>query len=293
MSDQATRLRELVRQAPLIRRGRIVAVTSGKGGTGKTNLAVNLSAALAERGRSVLLVDLDLGLANADILFNNVETHGTLASVVEGKKTFDEIILQVAPRLRLLPGASGFTRLANLGVEDREALLSGLEALEGTADFLVIDTGAGVSQNVVEFVCAADEVIVVTTPEPTSMMDAFTMIKMIWRRGTPEKLRVVVNQARDRNEARVVAEKIVDVSRQLIRVSVEKMGYVVSDYHLQDAVRSGRPVLWAAPDSPASACFRTLAAILDGRGRNEVTRPDGGGFFRRVARLWTRRSAGG
>ncbi len=291
MTDQATRLRELVRKAPSVRRGRVIAVTSGKGGTGKTNLAVNLSAALAARGRSVLLVDLDLGLANADILFNNVETHGTLASVVQGEKGFDEIILQVAPGLRLLPGASGFTRLANLGEEDRESLLAGLEALEGTADFTVIDTGAGVSQNVVEFVCAADEAIVVTTPEPTSMMDAFTMIKMIWRRGAPEKLRVVVNQARDRNEALMVAEKVVAVSRQLIRVSVEKMGYVVSDYHLPEAVRRRQPVLWDAPDAPASACFRTLAAILDGRAAGEAGRPAGGGFFRRVARLWTRRPA--
>lgn len=287
--DQAARLRELVRKAPAARRGRIVAVTSGKGGTGKTNLAVNLSAALAERGLSVLLVDLDLGLANADILFNEVETRGNLAHVVLGEKSFDEIILDVAPRLRLLPGASGFTRLANLGDEDRESLLASLERLEGSADFVVIDTGAGVSQNVVEFVCAADDAIVVTTPEPTSMMDAFTMIKMISRRSVPQRFRVVVNQARDRNEALMVAEKIAAVSRQLIRVSVEKMGYVVADYHLQESVRRRRPVLWDAPNAPSSACFRTLAGILDGRERGEAARDGGAGFFRRVAQFWTRR----
>ncbi len=288
MNDQAARLRELVQEAPQGSRGRTVAITSGKGGTGKTNLAVNLSAALAQRGFQVLLVDLDLGLANADILFN-ADVRWNLAHVMRGDKTFSEILLPVAPRLRLLPGASGFSRLANLGGEDREEILGHLELLEASSDFLVIDTGAGISQNVVEFVCASDEAIVVTTPEPTSVMDAFAMIKMISRRNVPERLRVVVNQARDRAEALMVAEKIAAVSRQLLKVSVEKMGYVVADYRLQEAVRHRRPILWDAPQAPASACFRTLAMLLDGRSRQDAQGNFRRGFFRRVAQFWTRR----
>ena len=288
MSDQAARLRELVREAPPLRRGRIVAVTSGKGGTGKTNLAVNLSVALAERGLQVVLVDLDLGLANADILFN-AEARWNLAHVVRGEKTFPEILLPVAPRLRLLPGSSGFPRLADLSDADREALLENLDALESSADYLVIDTGAGISANVVQFVCAADEAIVVTTPEPTSVMDAFAMIKMISQRRLPERLRVVVNQARDRSQALTTAEKIVAISRRFLKVPVEKMGYVASDYHLPEAVLRRRPVLWDAPTAPASACFRTLAGILDERARTALPGRPGMGFFRRASQFWTRR----
>lgn len=280
MTDQAARLRELVREVPAAARGRIVAVTSGKGGAGKTNVAVNLSIALADQGHRVVLMDLDLGLANADILLG-VDARHTLADVISGRRRLDEVLMQVAPRLRLLPGASGFARAANLSSEDREALLAGLEALEASADLLVVDTGAGISQNVIPFVCAADEAVVVTTPEPTSVTDAFMMIKTIVRYGSPERLRLLVNQARDRGEAFRVAERIAAVSRQILKAPVEKMGYVVSDYRLQAAVQRRRPVLWDTPQAASSACFRTLAGILAGRGARRATTPPRG-FFRRL-----------
>ena len=151
MSDQAAKLREMVRQRDdTSARCRVLAVTSGKGGVGKTNLAVNLSVQLAQRGLRVILVDLDLGLANADVLLN-VDARHNLAHVVLGQKSLQEVLVEVSPGLKLLPGSSGVSRIANLSDAERESLLTELEDLEGSADFLVVDTGAGFSRNVVRF----------------------------------------------------------------------------------------------------------------------------------------------
>lgn len=286
MSDQAERLRELVREVELAPSGcRVVAVTGGKGGTGKSNIAVNLSIGLAERGLRTLLVDLDLGLANADILLG-IDAGRNLAHCILRRLPLAEAVVQVGENLRFLPGASGVPKLADLAESERERILTELEALEQSVDCIVVDTGAGVHRNVLDFACAADDVLVVTTPEPTSVMDAFATIKMIAKRRLPERLRVVVNQARDRGEALATAEKIVGVSRQILKVRVEKMGYVLADYHLQEAVRRRRPVVWDAPNALASQCLRTLAGLLAGRREEAPAAARASGFFRRIAAAW-------
>ena len=275
--DQAERLRELARRGR--RRARVVAVTSGKGGVGKTNLAVNLAVAAASRGRSTLLLDLDLGLANVDILLNLSPRH-TLAHVLAGGRSLSDIILPGPGGVRVVPGASGVPKLADLGREGREELLRELTDLEAGADLVILDTGAGISRNVIAFASAADEVVVVATPEPTSILDAFAAIKVLSREDALGKVRLVVNQCSGRAEAEAVSARITSACRQFLQLPVERMGYVISDFHVGEAVRMRRPVVLAFPSSPASRCIRTLEGKLG--------EPDGGmpsgapGFFRRV-----------
>ena len=275
MLDQAERLRELARSGR--RRGRVVAVTSGKGGVGKTNLAVNLAVASAAAGRRTTLLDLDLGLANVDILMN-LSPRYTLAHVLAGGRSLADIVTSGPGGVRVVPGASGVPRLADLDQNGREDLLRELGELEEGADLLVLDTGAGISRNVVAFAAAADEVVVVTTPEPTSVLDAFATIKVLSREEALGRVRLVVNQCATRAEAEAVSRRVAGACRQFLGLSVDRMGYVISDYHVGQAVRMRRPLVLAYPDAPASRCIRTLAGLLAGALPHQ--RPVG--FFRRV-----------
>ena len=275
MLDQAQRLRELAR-APR-RRARVVAVTSGKGGVGKTNLAVNLAVAAAVAGRRVTLLDVDLGLANVDILMN-LSPRYTLAHVLAGGRSLAEIVTAGPGGVRVVPGASGVPRLADLDQSGREDLLRELGELEEGADLLILDTGAGISRNVVAFAAAADEVLVVTTPEPTSVLDAFSTIKVLSREEALGRVRLVVNQCATRTEAEAVSRRVSGACRQFLGLPVDRMGYVISDYHVGEAVRRRQPLVLAFPDAPSSRCIRTLAGLLAGA----PPRPRPAGFFRRV-----------
>lgn len=281
MLDQAERLRELAREAPR-RRARVVAVTSGKGGVGKTNLAVNLAIAASQAGRSVCLLDLDLGLANVDVLMN-LSPRRTLAHVLAGGRRLSDIAMAGPEGVRVVPGASGVPRLADLDREGREEILRELAGLEGASSLLVLDTGAGISRNVVTFAAAADETLVVTTPEPTAILDAFATIKVLSREETLGAVRLVVNQASTRAEAEAVAGRIRAACRQFLQLPIDTMGYVLSDYHVGEAVKRRTPFVTAYPSAPASRCVRTLAGMLGGAREQALESP---GFFSRVlARL--------
>ncbi len=275
MLDQAHRLRELARTAR--RRARVVAVTSGKGGVGKTNLAVNLAVAAAASGRRVTLLDVDLGLANVDILMN-LSPRYTLNHVMNGGRSLAEIVIPGPGGVRVVPGASGVPRLADLDQAGREDLLRELGDLEEDTDLLILDTGAGISRNVIAFAAAADEVVVVTTPEPTSVMDAYATIKVLSREDALGRVRLVVNQCTTRAEAEAVSRRVAGSCRQFLGLPVDRMGYVITDYHVGEAVRRRQPVVLAFPDAPASRCLRTLAGLMAGA----PSRPHPAGFFRRV-----------
>jgi flagellar biosynthesis protein FlhG len=189
--DQADALRSMGRVRP--KHARVLAVTSGKGGVGKTNVSVNLAIAIAQLGKKVVLVDLDLGLANADILLD-VTPRYNLSQVLVGRKTIEEIAIPAMGGIRLVPGASGVERLANLSDVERETLLASFEALHRDADYVLFDTGAGISKNTTAFLAAADEVVVVTMPEPTAIVDAYAVIKMISREPDHGDLFVLLNQ---------------------------------------------------------------------------------------------------
>lgn len=160
-----------------LRRTRVMAITSGKGGVGKTNIVANLAISLSEAGMRVLVVDADLGLANVDVLLGC--TAYNLGHVVQGQKSLEEVIINGPAGIRIIPGASGLQDLAQMDAGRRHALLSDLVSLEEQADLVLIDTGAGLSSSVMDFVVSSDEAVIVTTPEPTAIADAYAMIKVL------------------------------------------------------------------------------------------------------------------
>ena len=259
--DQAERLRELVSGKE--RRARVIAIASGKGGVGKTNLAVNLAIALAERGKRVIVVDVDIGLANADVLFS-VEARAHLGHVLSGEISPLDALTEAPGGVLLLPGATSMRHLSDLEKTERDYLIQSFRDLEAYGDFLLIDTGAGISRNVVQFSASADEVIIVTCPEPTAITDGYAMIKAISREKGFGRIRLVVNFARDALEASRVTQRIQMVSRRFLGIEVDCLGHIVSDEMVRTAVRRRRPFLLECPGCPAASCVRAIAERILG-----------------------------
>src|SRR5918992_1295006 len=211
--DQATQLRSMVNRH---RRASVIAITSGKGGVGKSNIAVNLAIKFATVGKDVVLLDADLGLANADVLCN-IDLPTNLSHVIARKKELREVMVKAPGGFSLIGGASGLARMADLTDADRQRLVDALAELEERADVILIDTGAGISPNVLTFTRAADHVLVVTTPEPTAITDAYAVVKVVSKRGAGKssyyepagrRVSLLVNQARSPGEAKVVYDRI-------------------------------------------------------------------------------------
>jgi flagellar biosynthesis protein FlhG len=318
--DQATQLRSMVSRAapqpataaeprppanPRTFRANVIAVTSGKGGVGKSNIAINLAIQFASAGREVVLLDADLGLANADVLCN-IDLPYNLSHVIARKKELSEVLVRAPGGFRLIGGASGLARMADLSDNDRQRLVDALAQLEQQADVIIIDTGAGISPNVLSFTRAADQVLVVTTPEPTAITDAYAVIKVISRQGMPggipaappdrittgllpenpeNRLSLLVNQARSAAEAQVVQERIAKVAKQFLNVSVLDAGYVPADEQVMLAVRRRTPFVLGSPRCPASQSVAKLAMRLQQGIGGKI---DNGGFFTRMSR-WFRR----
>jgi flagellar biosynthesis protein FlhG len=282
--DQASSLREMARRSDS--RTQTIAITSGKGGVGKTNLAVNLAATLAGMRRKVMLLDADLGLANADILCN-VQPRFNLAHVVAGQRGLAEVVAPVPAGFSLIPGASGLAKMADLAEADRKRIVAELDSVSDSADALIIDTGAGIGRNVLSFTSTADHVVIVTTPEPTAITDAYAVMKVLVRCGTAGKISVMVNMVRNRDEALQVHERISSVARQFLKTDVAFSGYVVSDTAVQQAVRKRSPFVLQYPNSAAAQCVEAWANRMDHHVDLSAVRGCGKpGFFARLASWW-------
>ena len=286
IADQAQALRGLVeqqrsnrQQAATAARVRTMAITSGKGGVGKTTFSVNLAAQLARMHRRVLLLDADLGTANADVLCNLAPVHN-LAHVVAGRRTIQQAILQAPGGFELVPGASGLAQMAALGEYERDRLLDQLQQLEHQADVILIDTGAGIGPNVLGFLTAVDEVLVVVTPEPTAITDAYALIKTLVRLKPDADVRLVVNMVRDEREAKAVFARIAGVCRRFLDYTPRFAGCLVSDPRVSLSIRRRQPFVLESPGCPASRCMRQLAHRLD----RHVAPMRDQGLFRRMAR---------
>ncbi len=278
--DQADALRQLA--AGRHHSATAIAVTSGKGGVGKTSVAVNLAVALAARGLGVTLLDLDLGLANADLMLN-VQPRRNLSHLLSGTHDLAEILVAGPCGMQLVPGASGLERLANLQPAERESLLRQFQALERRSRFLIMDLGAGVGSNVLAFAAAADIVLVVTTPEPTALTDAYAAVKMLYRQHQATEIEVLVNQADSAREARLTYERLASVAGRFLGLAVLSAGYVLEDPAVPAAVRARRPFVLQSPRSNASAGIQALAERY-ARGKTVTETPRG--FFARVAHLF-------
>jgi flagellar biosynthesis protein FlhG len=287
--DQATQLRSMVQDR---RRATVIAITSGKGGVGKSNVAVNLAIKLAAAGKEVVLLDADLGLANADVLCN-IDLPHNLSSVIARKKDLADVMVRAPGGFSLIGGASGLARMADLTDADRQRLVTAMGRLEERADIILVDTGAGISPNVLTFTRAADHVLVVTTPEPTAITDAYAVIKVISREGMSggvegeRRISLLVNQVRTAGEGRVVHERIAKVARQFLGVRVYDAGHIMSDECVSTAVRARTPFVIQSPRSPASLCVAQLAMRLE-QGVAATPAGTGGGFFNRMGR-WFRK----
>ena len=301
--DQATQLRSLMREqkrakastvelAPP-RRASVIAITSGKGGVGKTNISVNLAIRLAAAGKSVVLLDADLGLANADVICN-IDLPANLAHVIARRKELRDVLVNAPGGFSLIGGASGLARMADLTDSDRQRIVNAMAELEARADVILIDTGAGISANVLAFTRAADDVLVVTTPEPTAITDAYAVVKVISRAdknrpfvdSAERRLSLLVNQARNENEARIVHDRISKVARQFLGVSVFDAGYIPADEQVSTAVRTRSPFVLSAPNCPAACAVSQLAVRLEQGVASAAHQPVG--FFQRMSR-WFRR----
>ncbi|MCC6443391.1 MAG: MinD/ParA family protein [Armatimonadetes bacterium] len=270
MSDQAQGLRVLAQQQKKLARSekpeqrsccRTIAITSGKGGVGKTNLTANLAILMARDGERVLVFDADLGLANIDVLLG-VSPPYNLHHVLQGAKTLEDIVISGPGGIAIITGGSGILDLAHLSEERREAVLSDFPRLDRMADVVLFDTGAGLSQNVLAFVLAADEVLVVTTPEPTAMADAYAMIKVVSQKNPEAILKLVVNMAADGKEAGAIAQNIMSVSRRFLQVPVAYLGHVPADASMGKAIRRQQALSLAYPASPAAQHIARIAAGL-------------------------------
>lgn len=278
MWDQAQTLRRWIMEAE-VRRARTIAVTSGKGGVGKSNIAVNLAIRLTKMGRRVVLLDADLGTANIDVLCN-LHPEATLAHVVAGRRTLADAVTEAPGGFRLVPGASGLAQMAALSEYDRESLIDQLQELEQDADVILIDTGAGVSPNVLSFATAADEVLVVTTPEPTAVTDAYAVIKTICRQHEEEPaVRLLVNMVRDGDEGQDVYRRVDAVCRKFLDLEIMYAGHMVLDPRVPLAVRHRTPFVIDSPNCEASRCVSALAHRID----RHAAEPRGAGLLARMA----------
>lgn len=272
MQDQAERLREMMdkmsmapaldQQLPRTSSCRLIAVTSGKGGVGKTNISVNLALAMANKGKNVLLFDADMGLANVDVMLGMIPQY-TLLHVLNGQKNLTEIITEGPCGVKIVAsGSGGVQELADLNEAQRIKFLGALQELQHQAEVILIDTGAGLHRNVLAFAVAAEEVVIVTTPEPTALMDAYGMIKILHREKREPQIQVVVNMAGSPMEADEAGQKLTVLAKRFLDLKVEYLGFVLRDPGMVRAVKEQRPVIISSPMGPSALSLNRLADTL-------------------------------
>jgi flagellar biosynthesis protein FlhG len=242
---------------------RVITVASGKGGVGKTNLSVNLAIAYARLGKRVIVMDADLGLANVNIILNIIPKHN-LYHVIRKQKTMREIMVDTDYGIQIIAGASGFSKIANLSEEERQNFITELYTLSN-ADIIIIDTSAGVSSNVLSFIAAADDAVIITTPEPTAITDAYGIIKIIATEveNLNIGLKLVVNRVRNVTEGRKIAERIINISGQFLNLKVEYLGCVYEDAIVPASVLKQRPFIVQDPKSRAAISVQHLVSRLE------------------------------
>lgn len=239
---------------------RVIAITSGKGGVGKTSTSVNLAYAWAQAGRRVLVVDGDMGLANVEILLG-LRPRKNLGHVLRGEADIEEVLIQGPGGMWVLPASSGVKALTRLSEDERMRLMLALEDIEDRFDMLILDTAAGIGENVMFFTSAAQDVVVIVTPEPTSITDAYATIKVMSRSHGVKRVRLLVNQVKSSAEGRHVYNQLVSVADTFLPdVTMGYQGYIFHDPNLPRAVIAQKPLLVRYPDSPAAGCITRVAS---------------------------------
>jgi flagellar biosynthesis protein FlhG len=257
-SAQLSGLRRIASPGPV----QVIAVTGGKGGVGKTSVAVNLATALASTGRRTMLLDGDLGLANVDVFLGLSPRH-TMAHVLRGERTLEEIIVESPQGIQVVPGASGVAELANLSAAGHLNLVQAFSSIGNRVDVMIVDTAAGISHGVVQFTQAAQHVLIVLCDEPASMTDAYALVKVLSRNHGVSQFRVVANMVRAPGEGEALFQKLQRVTAKFLDVTLDYVGEIPEDPYLRRSIREQRPVITAFPAAPASRAFKKLALKAD------------------------------
>lgn len=245
-----------------VRPVQVIAVSGGKGGVGKSNISVNLSIALAELRRRVVLLDADLGLANVDVLLGVRATH-TLADVLAGTHSLKDVLVDGPGGMKIVPASSGVQRMAELSPAEHAGLINAFNELSDQVDILVIDTAAGISDTVVSFVRAANEVLIVVCDEPSSITDSYALIKLLNKEYGMFRFRVVANMTRTPQEGLNMFNKLNTVCEKFLDVTLQFVGQIPFDENVRKAVQKQKALLEFAPTSKASVAIRALAKTVD------------------------------
>lgn len=254
-NDQAQGLRELAGSRPV----KVISVTGGKGGVGKTSVSVNLAVVLAEQGRKVMLLDADLGLANVDVMLG-LKPALNLQHVFSGDASLEEVLLEGPHGIKIVPASSGTQSMATLSPAEHAGLIRAFSALSVPIDVLLVDTAAGISDSVISFVQASQEVMVVVCDEPTSITDAYALIKILNRAHDMFRFRIVANMTHTPQEGRELFAKLTKVTDKFLDVALDFVGAVPYDENMRKAIKRQKPIVELFPRSPASLAFRNLSS---------------------------------
>ena len=263
--DQAEQLRNAMNKSKNRNNARVITVTSGKGGVGKSNVAVNLAVQLSKKGKRVIIFDADFGLANVEVMFGAIPQYN-LSDLIYNNKSITDIITAGPLDIGFISGGSGIIGLNNLSKEQISYTIKSMDALNEIADFIIVDTGAGISNQVLEFVLASPEVILVTTPEPSSLIDSYSLLKALYK--SPEfvasntTINVIANKVNSYDDARMVFDKLNSVVSQFLQGRLEYLGIIPDDSAIERAVRAQKTVSLAEPNSKSAKAFESITASL-------------------------------
>ena len=287
MIDQAENLRKMVEEKNVVpeiadKKTRIITVSSGKGGVGKTNLSINLAIAYSMLGKNVVVLDADLGLANVNVILGIIPEYN-LFNLIKKQKKMKDILINTGYGINIIAGASGFSKIANLEDDERHSFIDEMKELS-FADIIIIDTSAGVSNNVLAFIAAADDAVIITTPEPTAITDAYGIIKIIATEfDNPDmSIKLIVNRVKSVTEGKKVAQRVVNIAGQFLNIKVDYLGYVYDDSVVQNAVIRQKPFVVTEPKSKAAICVKHIVSRLE-----NIEYREGGGlgsFFKKFLR---------
>ena len=266
--DQAQQLRNIIKanaMAPARPLARVITVTSGKGGVGKSNTSINLAVQMKKQGKRVIILDADFGLANIEIMFGTVPRHNLCDLIYQGK-SITEIITWGPGEVGFISGGSGIAGLSNLGKEYLTYIIQNLAQLDAIADVIIIDTGAGISDAVLEFLVASGEILLITTPEPTSITDSYSLLKALNRHPRFSKdnsqIKVIANRVENEREGEVLYNKLHVVVERFLELPLEYLGAVPQDKNLAQAVMQQTPVSLANPNAKSALAFERITARL-------------------------------
>ncbi len=292
MMDQANKLRSMLENKDVDNRpfhinSRVIAITSGKGGVGKTNFAVNLAIHFSKMNKKVIIIDADFGLANIEVLFGIIPRY-TLADVLRGTKDIQEVLTQGPMGIQFISGGSGLKELSDVTDQQMHYFINKFEYLDSVSDIILVDTGAGISKSVINFVKASAETIIVTTPEPTSITDAYALIKTVKEeKSQMPDFKIVVNRVENTEEGLEIFEKLNKASSKFLGITLENLGYVPYDNFLVKAVKRQQPAIICYPNCNFSRSLDSigdqLMHVAPDKARNNVGIK---GFMRRLSNIF-------